>query len=644
MSRVNSKRLAIAVSATVTALTVCAGTGRPAAAAQPLYVLGPEAAVAKALQGQPVRACAPAVVSLPENFEHLRTPPQETAKAVALRICEVMVVADAEVQAATRALGAMNVDVEVAALGGSSASASGRGSDAGRLILASAGPADQVGATPGEEAEALFYQAFEALQQNRVDASIDLFERGLRLSPTNHLALFYLATAYESAGQGARARPLYERVSSLAPQSQEASQARERLAALRASGVGTSAGGSRFATGIYIDPSSPPEDRSIREVFERSPMAAGENTAPATETAELPPPPSFPAMGTRPPPRIQAPAVPVASPPAPGPEPATSGVAADSPASETAPRAAASRPMLDGGPGARGAGAGRLSTRLGAGRVPAPESVEVATDDVGMSPQPESRRQEEETTTVAGLPWSDETGGTEEARLVGPTSPAEAPEPQQGTVELGRGAIYVGPVQAGRPHGEGRITYPDGSSYEGTLVSGERTGPGVFISSEGWQYEGEFRNGRFDGQGTLMFADGGRYEGEFRQGERTGTGVYTWPGGARYEGTFQDGRITGSGVYVAADGTRYDGDFVEGRRTGEGTLTLPDGRIYVGRVANGLPQGKGNFYWPDGRRFAGEFSRGAADGAGILVYPDGRSESGAWTSDPLMADLVRVGQ
>lgn len=614
----------------------------PASAAQALYVLGPEASVASALQGERVRACAPAVVTLPETFEHLRTPPGETAKAVALRICEVMVVADADVPTATRDLAELDVAARAARLNGSVPATASRLRDE-RLLLASAGPADQLAATSSsEDAEPLFYQAYEALQQNRIDDAISLFERGLRIAPTNHLALFYLGNAYEAAGQPGRARTLYERVPVVAPQSAEAAQARERIAALRASGA-TARPSGRFASGIFIDPSSPPEGGSIRDVFERSPMAADDTRA-ETRRQELPPAP-VPPLRASASPRIEAPAVPPAPEAAPrrDPEPAAeapvrAAVAGDEAAPQSVSRPL--RPRLSRMAESGEVGTGRLQTRLGSARVPPPESVEVARDEPATPAQPESVERRTE-----ALPWAGDKTVVQEAALATPAPETEAPaSARSGRIDLGRGAVYQGPVAGGSPHGSGRITYADGSTYDGAFENGQRTGAGVFASAEGWRYEGEFKNGRFDGRGLLTFADGGTYTGEFRDGERTGTGVYTWPSGARYEGSFRDGAIVGSGIYIAPDGVRYEGDFAEGRRVGEGTLTFPDGRIYVGRIANGLPQGEGSFYWPDGRRFSGVFTSGAADGVGTMVHSDGRTESGFWRSRPLMVDLTRVEQ
>ena len=71
-----------------------------------------------------------------------------------------------------------------------------------------------------------------AWRSARISIRHPLFERGLRIAPTNHLALFYLGNAYEAAGQPGRARTLYERVPVVAPQSAEAAQARERIAAI----------------------------------------------------------------------------------------------------------------------------------------------------------------------------------------------------------------------------------------------------------------------------------------------------------------------------------------------------------------------------------------------------------------------------
>ena len=58
------------------------------------------------------------------------------------------------------------------------------------------------------------------------------------------------------------------------------------------------------------------------------------------------------------------------------------------------------------------------------------------------------------------------------------------------------GSKYTGEARGKKPHGKGRMAYPNGDFYEGTFVKGKRNGKGVYVFKDGERYEGDFVNGK----------------------------------------------------------------------------------------------------------------------------------------------------
>lgn len=110
-----------------------------------LAILGPSRAVANARQGGKVRACAPNVSSLPRNYTHLRTPPAESPRAVALGVCDVMIVPDRQADDAWSQLRALGVDVDGAGGGSTVAGATSYAATSGAGVLPGFVPGGRAG-------------------------------------------------------------------------------------------------------------------------------------------------------------------------------------------------------------------------------------------------------------------------------------------------------------------------------------------------------------------------------------------------------------------------------------------------------------------------------------------------------------------
>jgi hypothetical protein len=110
-----------------------------------------------------------------------------------------------------------------------------------------------------------------------------------------------------------------------------------------------------------------------------------------------------------------------------------------------------------------------------------------------------------------------------------------------------RGARYEGAWLGGKPHGKGRMDWPDGGWHEGAWRGGERHGRGRHTGPRGAVQEGVWARGRLEGRGRLV-EEGAQYEGGLEEGRPHGHGV-------RREGRFLD---RGASLYV--------GDWVKGVR------------------------------------------------------------------------------
>ena len=93
------------------------------------------------------------------------------------------------------------------------------------------------------------------------------------------------------------------------------------------------------------------------------------------------------------------------------------------------------------------------------------------------------------------------------------------------TLTLSDGAVYVGQVKDGKPHGRGRSTLDEGYS---DII-----------------YEGQWQNGKYHGQGRLAW-NGGSQEGQWQNGKLHGQGT-EWDHSIGYVGQWQNGKKHGQG-------------------------------------------------------------------------------------------------
>lgn len=180
--------------------------------------------------------------------------------------------------------------------------------------------------------------------------------------------------------------------------------------------------------------------------------------------------------------------------------------------------------------------------------------------------------------------------------------------------------------QEGRPHGQGRCTYPNESYYEGRWVHGKKHGQGVVLSRGGlhicgtwvedqpngtvnWhkedkdnadldaiRYQGEVVNCIWPTVWIVRFGDGTVYEGDVADGKPHGKGKISYPNGNAYDGSWVEGKITGYGVGTWKEkndtGSEYtvtwEGDWQNKTRNGAGLERHSDGFVMLGTWQDGI--------------------------------------------------------
>ncbi|CAD7933347.1 unnamed protein product [Amoebophrya sp. A120] len=162
----------------------------------------------------------------------------------------------------------------------------------------------------------------------------------------------------------------------------------------------------------------------------------------------------------------------------------------------------------------------------------------------------------------------------------------------------GEDAEYEGEVNVedGRPHGEGKLTWPNGDffwrmEYEGQFQGGSMDGCGKMVYGNVpmclpsvraepprlGTYEGQWKNDKREGEGVHTYPDGATYRGQWYLDLQHGEGEYTWPGGSEsYKGEYKDGKPHGRGLYTWPTGDTYEGQWEHNQRHGEGVHTWPD--------------------------------------------------------------------
>ena len=83
------------------------------------------------------------------------------------------------------------------------------------------------------------------------------------------------------------------------------------------------------------------------------------------------------------------------------------------------------------------------------------------------------------------------------------------------------GVVYSGAWLRGKPHGQGRLNFPNGDQYEGMFVDGRPNGRGSYREASGEVFEGLFVAGLREGRGQTVLPNGFKYVSQWIRGRET---------------------------------------------------------------------------------------------------------------------------
>lgn len=157
-----------------------------------------------------------------------------------------------------------------------------------------------------------------------------------------------------------------------------------------------------------------------------------------------------------------------------------------------------------------------------------------------------------------------------------------------------------------------------------THVDTSLNGHSTQTSPDGFEYTGEWSDGKPHGTGRLTWPDLSSFEGQFEYGVRSGFGTLTKKWGSM-SGNWVDDCLEGEGEMAINSGTTYKGNFHKSLRHGQGTLMYPNGTFYEGAHVNGKREGFGRCTFADGSLVTGEWKDDNVNGEGRLQFPNGKS-------------------
>ncbi|XP_078716435.1 ALS2 C-terminal-like protein isoform X2 [Lampetra fluviatilis] len=206
-----------------------------------------------------------------------------------------------------------------------------------------------------------------------------------------------------------------------------------------------------------------------------------------------------------------------------------------------------------------------------------------------------------------------------------------------------RGAHYYGQWCDGKPHGWGRMTWPDGRTYIGNFKFGSEHGYGKYTvvnasTGKKEKYCGDWREGKINGYGLYKHTDGEVYEGYLMGGVRHGHGMLLSSKGEHaggvYVGHWASGKRAGYGVYEnVSRGEKYMGTWEDDTRHGNGLCITQHGIVYQGTFIRNK-MGSGILMTDDDTFFEGEFSdERILNGKGVLTMPNGDYIEGVFTGE-----------
>ncbi|ETE60613.1 ALS2 C-terminal-like protein, partial [Ophiophagus hannah] len=154
-----------------------------------------------------------------------------------------------------------------------------------------------------------------------------------------------------------------------------------------------------------------------------------------------------------------------------------------------------------------------------------------------------------------------------------------------------KSATYEGEWCLGKPHGKGKLVWPNGQNFAGDFKEGLKNGFGISLIPQGSNdhydcYKCHWREGQMDGYGIC---EGERYIGMWENDQRHGPGIVVLQSGVCFQRTFHLDRMVGSGVLLLEDDLVYEGNFTNDFKFGK--LTFPNGFVLEETFTNKSREG-----------------------------------------------------
>uniref|UniRef100_A0A914UWH9 VPS9 domain-containing protein n=1 Tax=Plectus sambesii TaxID=2011161 RepID=A0A914UWH9_9BILA len=209
---------------------------------------------------------------------------------------------------------------------------------------------------------------------------------------------------------------------------------------------------------------------------------------------------------------------------------------------------------------------------------------------------------------------------------------------------------YEGGWIDAKPHGSGKLYWPDGRMYIGRFRDGVIQGLGTMrVPVEGTAMvdgrrlvdtmTGVWKNGKLNGLALVQYASGSSYEGYMKESLKHGHGVLRASNSHNlYVGAWRDDKKQGYGVF-STQRERYLGMWFDDLRHGLGAVVTIDGVFHEGLFEKDRLV-KGKLLCTDGTIYDGEFNgTGICNGKGTLyVTPSDKIEG------MMFGNLLAAGQ
>ncbi|XP_072858878.2 ALS2 C-terminal-like protein [Pogona vitticeps] len=206
-----------------------------------------------------------------------------------------------------------------------------------------------------------------------------------------------------------------------------------------------------------------------------------------------------------------------------------------------------------------------------------------------------------------------------------------------------KNATYEGEWCLGKPHGQGKLTWPDGRNYVGDFKEGFEHGFGICLVPRVTEdrydcYKCHWQEGRMNGYGICEYGNETVYKGYFKDNVRQGFGILenfspTEPL-FKYTGHWENDKKSGYGIWDDKErGERYIGMWHEDQRHGAGVVVMQSGVCYRRKFHLDKMVGSGILLLEDDSAYEGNFTRDLTFiGKGKLTFPNGFTLEGTFAN------------